>query len=314
MAKEDVLATWLAAHHGVVTRQWLREHLFTEGQVRGLRESGRLFEFHRGVYVATSAPRTQLQRMVALIAHSDGAISHASAGQLWGFRKLSRHCDIHLSVLKGARRRTDGNALNDVVLHSTSELPPADVVRRSDGIVYTSAARTVFDLSSMIPADHLESIIEQGLAKGLFTRTKLLATQTRLARPGRNGTVRFNAVLAQRPVTQRPVDSDYELRLVKALEQGGLPPIQRQMPLELAGGHLVHPDLAEPSRKFIIEVDHPAWHSSYEQSRYDRWRDRQYRLLGWHPERVSDIDIDQDLATTVADLIAIYQALPSVTA
>lgn len=312
MGNEDVLATCLASHHGVVTRQWLREHLFTDGHVRGLRESGRLVEVHRGVYVATSSGRTQLQRMVALVAYSNGAISHASAGQLWGFRKLSRHSDIHMSVLKGARRRTEGSGLNHVVLHSTSDLPSADLVRRSDGIVYTSAARTVFDLSSMIPADLLESIIEQGLAKGLFTRTKLLATQARLARPGRNGAARFNTVLAQRPVTQRPVDSDYELRLVKALERCGLPPIQRQMPLELAGGHLVHPDLAEPSRKFIIEVDHPAWHSSYEQSRYDRWRDRQYRLLGWHSQRVSDIDIDQHLATTVADLIAIYQTLPSV--
>jgi very-short-patch-repair endonuclease len=314
MGNEDVAVAWLAAHHGVVTRRWLKEHQFTDGKVRALRESGRLVEFHRGVYVSAAAPRTELQRMVALIAYSDGAISHASAGQLLGFRKLSRYRDLHVSVLKGARRRTDGSALDNVVLHSTSELPPADVVRRSDGIVYTSAARTVFDLSSMIPEDDLESIIEQGLAKGLFTRTKLLATQARLARPGRNGAARFNTVLAQRPVTQRPVDSDYELRLVKALEQGGLPPIQRQMPLELASGALVHPDLAEPSRKFIIEVDHPAWHSGYAQSRYDRWRDRQYRLLGWHPERVSDIDIDQHLATTVADLIAIYQTLPSLSA
>jgi very-short-patch-repair endonuclease len=314
MGREDVLAAWLAAHHGVVTRRWLRDHTFTDGQVRGLRESGRLVEVHRGVYVATSVPRTELQRMVALVAYSDGTISHASAGQLLGFRKLSRHRDLHVSVLKGSRRRTEGDGLDQVALHSTSEMPPADVVRRADGIVLTSAARTVFDLSSMVPADDLESIIEQGLAKGLFTRTKLLATQARLAQPGRNGAARFNTVLAQRPVNQRPVDSDYELRLVKALEQGGLPPIQRQMPLELAGGDLVHPDLAEPSRRFIIEVDHPAWHSSYEQSRYDRWRDRQYRLLGWHPQRVSDIDIDQHLATTVADLIAIYQALPSVSA
>ena len=147
MGNEDVLAAWLAAHHGVVTRQWLREHLFTDGHVRGLRESGRLVEVHRGVYVATSARRTQLQRMVALVTCSDGAISHASAGRLWGFRKLSRHHDIHVSVIKGARRRTEGSGLNHVVLHSTSELPAADVVRRSDGIVYTSAARTVFDLS-----------------------------------------------------------------------------------------------------------------------------------------------------------------------
>jgi Transcriptional regulator, AbiEi antitoxin len=117
MSNEDVLAAWLAAHHGVLTRRWLTEHKFTDGQLRGLRESGRLIEVHRGVYVSAATAKTELQRMVALIAYSDGAISHAAAGQLLGFRKLSRYRDLHVSVLKGARRRTDGSALDNVVLH-----------------------------------------------------------------------------------------------------------------------------------------------------------------------------------------------------
>ncbi len=177
MAKTELLAARLAAQHGVVSREWLQKSGFTTGEIRQMRESGRLVDAHRGVYLSSSAPRTQQQRMVDLVLYCDGVISHITAGQLWGLRKLSRYRDIHLSIMRG---------------------------------------------------------------------------------------------------------------------------------------ELVHPDVAEPSRRFIVEVDHAEWHSRREASQYDRWRDRQYHLLGWHSERVSDRDIDERLPETVKELSRIYWALPSV--
>jgi very-short-patch-repair endonuclease len=250
--------------------------------------------------------------MVELVACTDGAVSHTSAGQIWGFRKLNRYRDIHISVAQGVQRRFDGEGLDDVVLHRSSELPASDVVRRGDGIIVTSPARTVFDLAAVIPEEDLESIIEQGLAMGRFSLTKLLATRDRLSTPGRKGTKQLRRVLASRSLRQRPVDSDYELRLLRALQDNGMPTFERQMPLLLTGGELVHPDLAEPTRRFIIEVDHAEWHSRREASQYDRWRDRQYHLLGWHSERVSDRDIDERLPQTVHELYTIYRSLPAV--
>ena len=67
MAEDANLAAWFGAHHGVVTRAWLREHGVSDGQVRHMRESGRILEAHRGVYRSSSAPRTQYQRMVELV-------------------------------------------------------------------------------------------------------------------------------------------------------------------------------------------------------------------------------------------------------
>ncbi len=312
MAKTELLAARLAAQHGVVSREWLQKCGFTTGEIRQMRESGRLVDAHRGVYLSSSAPRTQQQRMVDLVLYCDGVISHITAGQLWGLRKLSRYRDIHLSIMRGERRLPQGSGLDEVVLHATTDLPPTDIVRRADGIALTSAARTVFDLASMLSAEDLESIIEHGLSRALFTVPVLDAVQARLSKQGRAGAKRFESVLAARAPAQKPVDSDHELRLVTALEASGLPRLQRQMPLLLLGGELVHPDVAEPSRRFIVEVDHAEWHSRREASQYDRWRDRQYHLLGWHSERVSDRDIDERLPETVQELFRIYWALSSV--
>jgi very-short-patch-repair endonuclease len=255
---------------------------------------------HRGVCLSSGAPRTQQQRMAQLVLYCDGVISHVTAGQLWGLRKLSRYREIHLSIMRGDRRRSEGSGLDEVILHAITDVPSTDIVRRADGISLTSAARTVFDLASMVSSEDVESIIEHGPSRGLFRVPALLAAQARLSKQGRAGAKRVERVLAARAAAQKPVDSDHELRLVTALEASGLPRLQRQMPLRLLGGELVHPDVAEPSRRFIIEVDHAEWHSRREASQYDRWRDRQHHVLGWHSERVSDRDIDERLPETVA--------------
>ena len=268
-------------------------------------ESGRLVEVHRGVYRARSAAPTNQQRMVGLVMMSGGVISHGSAGQLWGFRKLASIRRTHITIPVGRRLR-----LANTVVHTSSQLRDEDVVRRADGIVVTSPPRTVFDLAGCVSADDVESIVEQGLERKLFTFTTLHTTGARLARTGRRGSLRFTAVLGDRSVGQRPVASDYELRLARALEGVGLPRFERQFPLRLPTGDLIHPDLADPTRRFLVEVDHTAWHAG-EANAYDRWRDRQVHLLGWHSERVSDRDMDRNLEQTVAELAQLYNGRPS---
>jgi very-short-patch-repair endonuclease len=306
MSQHEVrLSTWLAAHHGVVSRTWLVASGYSPGRIRSLLESGRLVEVHRGVYQALSAARTHQQSMVGLVMMSGGVISHGSAGQLWGFRKLASIRLTHLTIPVGRRLR-----LANAVVHTSSDLSDRDIVRRADGIVVTSPPRTVFDLAGYVSAADLESIVEQGLDRRLFTFTTLHAAGARLAKSGRRGSLRFNAVLGDRSAGQRPVASDYELRLARALERIGLPRFERQFPLRLPTGDLIHPDLADPTRRFLVEVDHTAWHAG-EANAYDRWRDRQVHLLGWHSERVSDRDIDRNLDQTVAELAQLYHGRPS---
>ena len=82
----------------------------------------------------------------------------------------------------------------------------------------------------------------------------------------------------------------------------GFPPLVREHPIEIASGHVIHPDLGLPSDGFFVEVDHLTWHGGRRESAYDRWRDTQVRLAGACVERVSDVAIDERLAETVEDL------------
>ncbi len=299
------LARWLSIHHGVVTRQWLEHEGFSPGEIRGLLNRGQLLVARKGVYVDAASRPTREQRLVTLVSGSPCIISHATAGQLWGFRKVKRFQQTHVAVQHGHPGRRSG-----VVFHSSVDLSDYDILRRDDGISLTTPIRTVFDLASLVRRDELESVIEQCLDQRMFAVADLHRIARRLAKGGRKGSGTFVELIGQRPADQRPVNSDYELRLARALEQGGFPPLVRQMPLRLPDGSLVHPDLAEPSRRLLIEVDHSAWHGGRRQNNYDRWRDRQYHLVGWHSERVGEVDIDYHLQDVVADLLQIYCALP----
>ena len=69
--------------------------------------------------------------------------------------------------------------------------------------------------------NELESLIEQGIARSNFTVPTLWAHARRLCRHGRPGSARFVEVLSRREVWRRPVDSDYELRLERAMRAAG---------------------------------------------------------------------------------------------
>jgi hypothetical protein len=143
-----------------------------------------------------------------------------------------------------------------VRVHACRTLDEQDVVRREDGVVLTAVPRTVFDLSSRLRPQTLESIIEQCLNQKLCSFADFVEADARQGRQGRQGSARFAKVLGSRDGKARPVASDYEMRFTHAWEAAGLPPLVRQMPLVLPGGIEVHPDFAEPTRQFLVEVDH----------------------------------------------------------
>jgi predicted transcriptional regulator of viral defense system len=74
------------ANHGLVTRtEVLQDH--SQRELDWMLRRGRLISVHRGVYRAAGAPITWLQRCVAaLLAVSDGVLSHLSAARLHGLK------------------------------------------------------------------------------------------------------------------------------------------------------------------------------------------------------------------------------------
>jgi hypothetical protein len=302
---EEALATHPGMQHGMVSRTWLHKNGLTASRVRTLRGNGTLVEVSQGVYRSFSAPETEQQRIVGLGLRYGAVASHTTAGRMWGLRKLGAVQTLEVSVA-----RSRWNPVEGVRVLACRSLEECDVIRPSDGVALTAAARTVFDLAARLHPQRLESIIEQCLDKRLCSFADLVEVDARLGRKGRQGSARFAEVLCSRDSKARPVASDYELRFTRAWDAAGLPPLVRQMPLVLPGGIEVHPDFAEPSRRFLVEVDHRTWHGGHQENMNDRWRDRQCHLLGWHTERVSDDDIDHRLPRTLADLARIYRSLP----
>ena len=302
---EHALATHLAVQHGIVSRTWLHENGFTAGRVRTLLGNGTLVEVYRGIYRSFSAPETEEQRVVGLGLRYGAVASHTTAGRIWGLRKLGADQTLEVSVPRGRC-----NPVGKVRVHACRSLEEQDLLRPSDGVAFTAVPRTVFDLAARLHPQTLESIIEQCLNRKLCSFSDLVEVDARLGRQGRQGSARFAEVLGSRDGKARPVASDYEMRFTQAWEASGLPPLVRQLLVVLPGGEEIHPDFAEPGRRFLVEVDHRTWHGGHQENMNDRWRDRQCHLLGWHTERVSDDDIDFRLPRTLAELARIYRSLP----
>jgi hypothetical protein len=244
-------------------------------------------------------------RVAAACAKTRGVACFPTAGVLWQLRKSPRVAEVHVTV-PWSRRVTD---LDAVTIHRSTCLPEDDVVRRRDGIALTSPPRTVFDAAAIVSAGAVESMIEQGLDRGMFVLPTLVALAHRLARSGRDGSARFRSVLASREAWWNPVRSDYELRLERAMRRRGFPVLAREHAVTLGDGSVVHPDLGIPEDGFFVEVDHLTWHGGRHESAYDRRRDTKVRLAGCHVERVTDVAIDHHLDETVNDLWELWQRL-----
>jgi hypothetical protein len=140
-------------------------------------------------------------------------------------------------------------------------LPTADVVSRPDGVRVTSPPRTAADAARLLSLHDLESLVEHGIDLGYFT----FATFARVAAPlcgrGWPGSGRLRAVLTAREPWRRPVRSDHELRLERAMRRRGFPPLTREHRLVLSSGEVIHPDLGIPADGFYVEMDHLTWHN-----------------------------------------------------
>jgi very-short-patch-repair endonuclease len=229
-------------------------------------------------------------------------VSHISAGHEWGFRRLGP--DTHLEVtIAGQHHRH----LPDVAIHRSHRIDPVDIVERPDGIRFTSPPRTVFDLASVVNDERLESIIEQVLHDGLVTVPTLVATATRLRQRGRDGSARFGRVLESRPAWLKPVDSDLELQVERAIVEAGLPRPVRQHPVRLPSGEVFRLDFYWPQEKEALEVDHITWHGGKLDLTADKRRDRLLRRLGIHTTRITDEDVRLRITAVIADLRAILR-------
>lgn len=270
---DEVAARFAADQHGIVTRQQLLGAGVPSRVVERRVTRRRLRPVHRGVYlVGPVAPPRAPEKAACLACGPDSAVSHASASAFWQMTPPRKPgVPVHILVVGHGRRRPG------ILVHRTARLHPGEVVR-SDGIPFTSPARTLYDLAEASGFRVLERALARALKKELTTQDELEALLKRYA--GRPGTTRLRSLLGDAPPAF--VRSEAEARFLELVRAAGLPRPQvnvRLGPYEA--------DFYWPARRVVVEIDGFEFHSSPAAFERDRERDAELAARGLRVTRIT---------------------------
>lgn len=263
--------------HGVLTRRQATERGLSAKQVCGRLSRGEWSRIYPSVFRVEGAPLTWRQTLkgASLWAERGYALSHTTAGELWGFPAFRGLGAVELST---TRRLRDPN----VVTHHVDVLDPRDIASRECFRV-TSVGRTLLDLAAALDAQQTRELVEDALRRKLTTVDRL---EQLLARnSGARGVHVLRALVWEFSGGDGPTESVLERRVEDLVLSAGLPAPRRQRTV-LAGKRVRRLDFVFPEAKVIVEADGYAWHSTPEAFEKDRERRnaltrRGYIVLQW---------------------------------
>ena len=286
------VVAWLAAHHGVIRRSELLGLGATRHQLDYALSAGTLVARGRSVYRVAAAPETPSRRMALACAVGAGRRGLASVSwpALGSAAARSGRASSTSRSTAGRTARSRASSIHrshriddvDVVERATAFGSPARHARPSTSPPRCTTTRSPRSSSSSCTRSGARSRRSSPLAGGCGEH-------------GRNGSARFARVLQSRPALLKPVASDLELRLERALIDAGLPRPLRQHRDPAALGRGRPPDFYWPREREALEVDHVTWHGGKLDLTYDKRRDRQLWQLGIHVTPVTDDEIRHHL-------------------
>ena len=282
-----------ASQHGLITVDQAVAAGLSPGQIRHKLATGEWLIMRRRVYAVAGAPATWAQAVAAAALSLQPAawVSHATAGQLWGFPGVTGE-EIDVLVDVGRRVRMAG-----VRTHRSQALFSADLAQHLR-IPVTSPERTLVDLSATLDEVALGRMLDDALRRRLVRLERLRTCVGRLGKsPGRRPAL-VHALLAARLPGYDPGDSDLETRVLRTLVAAGLPAPVQQHRVRL-GGRTFRIDLAYVAEKIAIEPD--GWDSHRTRSAFDDDRARANALVldGWTLLRFTSKSTDAEIVGCV---------------
>ena len=263
----------LSEHHGVVTRTQLLGVGCSDSDIRRAVRSGTLTRLRPGWYQGPKADESVVRAVRA-----GGALSCVAALKLHG-AWVPPGTDLHVrrSAYHRARKKSGGcrcpGRPREAVTRSVDDL--SDAIAAATSCLGTEAAVAVLD-----------SVLEKGLM-GLEELTTLL---TRL--PGRKHLL---DLIDQRAQSGTETFSRLRLRSRR---------IRLQPQVQI--GDIGRVDLLVGTR-LVIEIDSRAHHTSLENYRKDRERDRRLVSLGYIVLRLTYEEVMDDWDTVLADILAVIR-------
>jgi hypothetical protein len=265
------------AHHGVMALEELRRHVsrstMSSWLARGwlVRIAPRAFAFQ---------PRPTWRQVLHGIHLSSPQliVSHRSAAALLGIVGSNRVCEFICATDAAPR-------LDSARVHESNFIPPRhwQVIH---GTPVTSAARTLFDLSSVHDEERLIDLITVAIDLRLVTIAEVRRMLETMRRRGRRRTTVLEAVAYDAKFDDPKNRSDLEREARRLILDAGLPEPSAQHGVVFEHFTL-HPDLSYPQWKFAIELDGYVPHGTRNAFDDDRERDAYLTMEGWHVVRFS---------------------------
>ena len=291
---------YFASQSGMITLNQLLESGVSQRTVRRMINDGSIVKVLPGIYRSAAWPMGRDQVMIAGCLRNPWAtLAFTTAGQIHGLRKMQDD-RVHLLVPHGSSPNLPG-----IVVHRCRRIDAEDIVELGDGRRITSVARTLFDVGAIIGGHRVRSALEQAIDRKMVTLGEVSETTLRLFHKKRPGSGEMKFALAAHSGWSDAVQSDLELRVIRAIQRHGLPTPRAQHELVVSDGSRIRFDFAWPHAKVALEVDHSFWHAGSDESRKDKKRDRLALAMGWTTIRLTEDDVMSGLDDVMHQVAAV---------
>jgi very-short-patch-repair endonuclease len=282
-----------ARQHGVIARGQLAKAGIDDSGIRRRVAQGRLHRVHAGVYLVGPPRLTEEGRwMAAVLACGRGAaLGQFDASSLWEFYK-AKGPRVH--VIARWDLRVPG-----VCVHRARRLHPDDVTTKN-GIPVTTVARTLVDLTDLLPEDRVLRAIREAEYRQLLDLTALNAAVKRAR--GRPHTEKLKRALAIHTPGQI-VRSELEHRFLQLVKEAGLPAPATNVQLEARGRHY-EVDCLWREAGVVVELDGRAAHARTAAFEEDRSRDAALSAIGLRSLRFTWERVTHGGGEVIAELSA----------
>jgi len=278
--------------HGIITREQLLDLGFSADAIAHRLATGRLHPVHRGVYAVgrPQLPQRGMWMAAVLSCGAQAALSHGSAGVLWGIVRKEELVEV--SAPRSSRPR------QGMRLHRRTSF---EVTCRY-GIPVTAPVCTLIDLATRLTAEQLERAVNQADALDLTDPEALRGALDGLA--GRPGVVPLRNVLDRH--TFILTDSELEQRFLPIARRAGLglPETQRHL-------NSFRVDFFWPELGLVVEVDSLRYHRTPAQQALDCVRDQAHAAAGLTTLRFTHAQITFEPRHVEATLAAVAHRLRS---
>ena len=220
-------------------------------------------------------------------------LSHLDAAVLWRIY-ATKGTTIHVTTTSRSAR-----TLHGIKVHRARKLDAADVTKK-DGIPVTTVARTLVDLTDILPSDRILKAMREAEYLKLLDIDTLIAAVQRA-----NGRKRL-AELKKALERHRPgqiVRKELEHRFLELLHKAGLPDPQTNVKTRTRR-RTYEVDCLWPDERVAVELDGRAAHARAAAFEEDRARDAALTATGLRPLRFTWRRLTEEPEDVLAELKA----------